>query len=150
MPLPHELPRELTETCAGVFVSIKKYGRLRGCIGTFLPAQKNLAEEILYNAVSAAAHDGRFDPIAEGELNRLVYSVDVLSVPEPISSAAELDPKIYGVIVKRLTDNRRGLLLPDLDGIDTAEEQITAAREKARIQPKEPISLARFEVVRHH
>ena len=150
MPLPHELPRELTETCAGVFVSIKKYGRLRGCIGTFLPAQKNLAEEILYNAVSAAAHDGRFNPIAEGELNRLVYSVDVLSAPEPISSAAELDPKVYGVIVKSLTDNRRGLLLPDLAGIDTAEEQITAAREKARIQPKEPISLARFEVVRHH
>ena len=147
--LPHELPQELTESRAGAFVSIKKYGKLRGCIGTFVPAQQSLAEEILYNAVSAAVHDGRFEAIEEGELNRLVYSVDVLSVPEPIESAAQLDPKTYGVIVKSLTDNRRGLLLPDLMGIDTAEEQIAIAREKARIQPKEPIALARFTVKRH-
>ena len=147
--LPHELPQELTESRAGAFVSIKKYGKLRGCIGTFVPAQQRLAEEILYNAVSAAVHDGRFEAIEEGELNRLVYSVDVLSVPEPIESAAQLDPKTYGVIVKSLTDNRRGLLLPDLMGIDTAEEQIAIAREKARIQPKEPIALARFTVKRH-
>ena len=147
--LPPDLPQELIEKRAGVFVSIKKYGKLRGCIGTFLPAQKTLAEEIFYNAVSAAAHDGRFEPIEEGELSRLVYSVDVLSTPEPIESAAQLDPKIYGVIVKSLTDNRRGLLLPDLAGIDTAEDQIAIAREKARIQPKEPIALARFTVERH-
>jgi len=147
--LPQELPQELTESRAGAFVSIKKYGKLRGCIGTFVPAQQNLAEEILYNAVSAAAHDGRFEPIDEHELNRLVYSVDVLSVPEPIESAAQLDPKIYGVIVKSVADNRRGLLLPDLAGIDTAEQQIAIAREKARIQPKEPIALARFTVERH-
>ena len=82
-------------------------------------------------------------------MSRLVYSVDVLSTPEPIESAAQLDPKIYGVIVKSLTDQRRGLLLPDLAGIDTAEEQIAIAREKARIQPKEAIALARFTVVRH-
>ena len=147
--LPSDLPQELIEKRAGAFVSIKKYGKLRGCIGTFLPAQKTLAEEIFYNAVSAAAHDGRFEPIEEGELNRLVYSVDVLSTPEPIESAAQLNPKIYGVIVKSLTDNRRGLLLPDLAGIDTAEEQIAIAREKARIQPKEAIALARFTVERH-
>ena len=149
LPLPTELPQELTESRAGAFVSIKKYGKLRGCIGTFVPAQQSLAEEIFYNAVSAAAHDGRFEPIEEGELNRLVYSVDVLSVPEPIASVAQLDPKTYGVIVKSLTDNRRGLLLPDLAGIDTAEEQIAIAREKARIQPKEAIALARFTVKRH-
>lgn len=147
--LPSDLPQELIEKRAGAFVSIKKYGKLRGCIGTFLPAQKTLAEEIFYNAVSAAAHDGRFEPIEEGELSRLVYSVDVLSMPEPIESAAQLNPKIYGVIVKSLTDNRRGLLLPDLAGIDTAEDQIAIAREKARIQPKEPIALARFTVERH-
>ena len=147
--LPSDLPQELIEKRAGAFVSIKKYGKLRGCIGTFLPAQKTLAEEIFYNAVSAAAHDGRFEPIEEHELNRLVYSVDVLSMPEPIESAAQLNPKIYGVIVKSLTDNRRGLLLPDLAGIDTAEDQIAIAREKARIQPKEPIALARFTVERH-
>ena len=147
--LPSDLPQELIEKRAGAFVSIKKYGKLRGCIGTFLPAQKTLAEEIFYNAVSAAAHDGRFEPIEEGELNRLVYSVDVLSTPEPIESAAQLNPKIYGVIVKSLTDNRRGLLLPDLAGIDTAEDQIAIAREKARIQPKEAIALARFTVERH-
>ena len=148
--LPSDLPQELIEKRAGAFVSIKKYGKLRGCIGTFLPAQKTLAEEIFYNAVSAAAHDGRFEPIEEHELNRLVYSVDVLSMPEPIESAVQLNPKIYGVIVKSLTDNRRGLLLPDLAGIDTAEDQIAIAREKARIQPKEAIALARFTVERHH
>lgn len=148
--LPQVLPRELLEMRAGVFVSIKKYGKLRGCIGTFAPTQKNVAEEILYNAVSAAAHDGRFDPITEDELGRLVYSVDVLTPPEPISSAAELNPKIYGVIVKSLTDNRLGLLLPDLSGIDTAERQIEIAREKGRILPKEKVSLSRFKVVRHH
>ena len=149
LPLPTELPQELTESRAGAFVSIKKYGKLRGCIGTFVPAQQSLAEEIFYNAVSAAAHDGRFEPIEEGELNRLVYSVDVLSAPEPIASVAQLDPKTYGVIVKSLTDNRRGLLLPDLAGIDTAEDQIAIAREKARIQPKGAIALARFTVERH-
>ena len=149
MPLPEGLPSELLEQRAGAFVSIKKYGKLRGCIGTFVPAQQTLAEEILYNAVSAAVHDGRFEPIEEDELNRLVYSVDVLSEPEPISSAAELDPKRYGVIVKSIADNRRGLLLPDLAGIDTAEEQLAVAREKARIHPKEEVALARFTVVRH-
>ena len=149
VPLLEGLPSELLEQRAGAFVSIKKYGKLRGCIGTFVPAQQTLAEEILYNAVSAAVHDGRFEPIEEDELNRLVYSVDVLSEPEPISSAAELDPKRYGVIVKSIVDNRRGLLLPDLAGIDTAEEQLAVAREKARIQPKEAISLARFTVERH-
>ena len=146
---PDDLPQELKEARAGVFVSIKKYGTLRGCIGTFAPTQKNVAEEILYNAVSAAAHDGRFDPVTEDELGRLVYSVDVLTAPEPISSADDLDPKIYGVIVKTLTDNRLGLLLPDLPGIETAERQIAIAREKARILPKEKVSLARFKVVRH-
>ena len=149
LPLPAELSQELTESRAGAFVSIKKYGKLRGCIGTFVPAQQSLAEEILYNAVSAAAHDGRFEPIEERELNRLVYSVDVLSTPEPIASAEELDPKVYGVIVKSVHDNRRGLLLPDLAGIDTAEQQLAVAREKARIQPKEEVALARFTVVRH-
>ena len=148
--MPSDLPRVLMERRAGAFVSIKKYGKLRGCIGTFAPAQKTLGEEIFYNAVSAAVHDGRFEPIEEGELSRLVYSVDVLSTPEPIESAAQLDPKIYGVIVKSLTDQRQGLLLPDLAGIDTAEDQIAIAREKARIQPKEPIALARFTVERHH
>ncbi|EKU72283.1 AmmeMemoRadiSam system protein A [Selenomonas sp. F0473] len=147
--LPDNLPPELTETQAGVFVSVKKYGKLRGCIGTFAPRQGNIAEEILYNAVSAAAHDGRFDPVAEDELGRLVYTVDVLTPPEPISSAAELDPKIYGVIVKSMTDNRLGLLLPDLPGIDTAERQIEVARGKASILPKEKVSLSRFKVVRH-
>lgn len=148
--LPPDMPKELTEGRAGAFVSIKKYGKLRGCIGTFLPAQQSLAEEILYNAVSAAAHDSRFEPIAPEELDRLVYSVDVLSTPEPITSAEELDPHVYGVIVKSAADRRRGLLLPDLAGIDTAEQQIAIAREKAHIMPKEPISLARFTVVRHH
>lgn len=145
--LPKNLPPELAGTRAGAFVSLKKDGRLRGCIGTVQPTQKSVAEEILNNAVSAAVHDPRFGPVTPEELPQLVYSVDVLQMPEAVASSKELDAKRYGVIVQN--GNRSGLLLPNLAGVDTAEEQIAIARQKAGISPYEPVKLWRFRVVRH-
>lgn len=145
--LPDQLPGELLEKRAGAFVSLKKDGRLRGCIGTIEPVRANLAQEILHNAVSAASEDPRFDPVEPEELDSLVYSVDVLGAPEEIASEQELDPGRYGVIVQR--GARRGLLLPDLAGIDTAKEQVKIARQKAGIGADDPVKLFRFEVVRH-
>lgn len=144
---PDRLPDFLTQEKAGVFVSLKKDGRLRGCIGTFMPREENIAEEILHNAVSACSEDPRFAPVRKSELPSLVYSVDVLTTPEP-AEFDELDVKKYGVIVEA-EDGRRGLLLPDLAGIDSVEEQVKIARQKGNISPKEKVRLWRFEVVRH-
>ena len=146
-PLPYGLSKELTGQKAGAFVSIKKDGQLRGCIGTILPVRNCLAEEILYNAVSAGTEDPRFPPVTEAELAELIYDVDVLSVPEPIASSAELDVKQYGVIVE--AGQRRGLLLPDLAGVDNVEQQVAIARQKGNIGPQEPVKLWRFTVTRH-
>lgn len=145
--LPANLSSELTEHKAGAFVSLKKDGQLRGCIGTILPTQPNLAAEIWQNAISACSRDPRFSPVREDELGELVYSVDVLTSPEPISSPDELDPARYGVIVRN--GSRQGLLLPDLAGVDTVQQQISIAKRKANIRPEEPVDLMRFEVVRH-
>lgn len=139
--------RALTGTQAGAFVSLHKDGRLRGCIGTIAPTRDNLAQEIIENAISASTRDPRFIPVTADELEYLEYSVDVLSPAEPIDSPDQLDVKRYGVIVSN--GGRRGLLLPNLDTIDTVEEQIAIAKKKAGIAPKEPVSLKRFEVVRH-
>ena len=139
---------EMKQKQAGVFVSIHMEGRLRGCIGTFLPTRENIAKEIISNAVSASTRDPRFDPIGPEALNRLEINVDVLSAPEKISSMEELDVRRYGVIVN--CGSRRGLLLPDLDGVDTVEEQVDIARRKGGIRENEPITLERFEVVRHY
>jgi AmmeMemoRadiSam system protein A/AmmeMemoRadiSam system protein B len=145
--MPDDLPEEMTARRAGVFVSLKKDGRLRGCIGTISPTAGSIAEEIMNNAVSAGTGDPRFDPVTEEELPYLVYSVDVLSEPEPISSMDELDPKRYGVIVSK--GHRRGLLLPNLEGVDTVRQQVDIALQKAGIRPDESYSMERFEVVRH-
>lgn len=145
--LPEDLPDELTQRAAGAFVSLHLDGRLRGCIGTITPTQQNVAQEIVRNAVSAGTRDPRFPPVHPEELDTLEYSVDVLGAPEPVDSPAQLDPKRYGVIVSCGT--RRGLLLPDLDGVDTAAQQIEIAREKGGIRANEPYRLERFEVVRH-
>lgn len=145
--LPDGLPAELTGRAAGAFVSLHSGGRLRGCIGTIAPTQGSLAWEIVRNAVSAGTHDPRFPPVKAAELDGLEYSVDVLGEPEPVASQAELDPKRYGVIVTR--GRRRGLLLPDLDGVDTVRQQLRIALQKGGIGADEPYELARFEVVRH-
>jgi hypothetical protein len=145
-PHPEELTPEMMLR-AGVFVSIHKLGGLRGCIGTFEPTRQNVAEEIITNAVSSATKDPRFSPIAPNELNDLSYSVDVLTAPEAIDSKDQLAPKKYGVIVE--CGFRRGLLLPDLEGVDTVDYQIDICRQKAGIAPDEPIKLYRFEVKRY-
>ncbi len=144
---PGELTPEM-EQRAGVFVSLHKRGALRGCIGTLEPTSVNAAEEIMQNAISAATRDPRFPPVQASELDELEISVDVLSAPEPIESIAQLDPKRYGVIVQ--SGWRRGVLLPDLEGIDTAEYQVQIARRKAGISSHEPVELYRFEVKRYH
>lgn len=148
LKIPEGLPDEMYERRGGAFVSLKEEGRLRGCIGTIAPVRSSLAEEIIENAVSAASRDPRFPEVKAGELGKLVYSVDVLGEPEEISSPEQLDVKRYGVIVTQ--DHRRGLLLPDLEGVDTVEQQISIAKMKAGIDEEATdVRLERFEVVRH-
>ena len=148
MPLPDWVPEELLKARAGAFVSVHKFGALRGCIGTIAATQKNLAQEIIHNAVSAVSKDPRFEPVTQDELKYLDINVDVLGEAEPIKSKAELDVKKYGVIVQ--SGYKRGLLLPDLDGVDTVEQQVDIARRKGGIAPGEDVELFRFEVVRHY
>ena len=145
--LPDSLPGELTGQAAGAFVSLHVGGRLRGCIGTIAPTQENVAREIVQNAISAGTRDPRFPPVRAEELDELEYSVDVLGQPETVDSPDQLDPGQYGVIVS--CGQRRGLLLPDLDGVDTAVQQIDIARQKGGIGAGEPYALQRFKVVRH-
>lgn len=168
--VPKNLPEEMINKKAGAFVSLHKRrttqtgvesrnnaeeGELRGCIGTFQPTKKNIAQEIIDNAIAASSHDPRFSPVTKDEFENLEISVDVLEKPEPIATSdlrlaiSNLDPKKYGVIVKSATDSRTGLLLPDIVGVDTPEYQIAIARQKAGILPDEEIHLYRFEVIRH-
>jgi len=133
---------------AGVFVSIHKKGQLRGCIGTFEPTQVDVAHEAVSNAISAATRDPRFRPGKPRELEDLDYSGDIRTHPEPVRDASHLDARRYGVIVE--SGWRRGLLLPDLEGVDSPEQQIEICRMKAGIGPDEPVKLYRFEVRRYH
>ncbi|MBI5465078.1 AmmeMemoRadiSam system protein A [Candidatus Gottesmanbacteria bacterium] len=163
---PDNLPTEITQRKAGTFVSIHKklphpsppeifdgleppspVEELRGCIGTYLPTQKNIGKEIVRNAIDAATCDPRFPPISKEELPHLIYSVDILSEPEP-TTKENLDPKKYGVIIQA-RDGRRGLLLPDLPGVDTVDQQISICRQKAWIAEDEPVTFYRFTVERH-
>jgi AmmeMemoRadiSam system protein A len=141
--LPSGLPRR-----AGVFVTLRKGGQLRGCIGTITPTYPSLAQEVMANARQAAFSDPRFSPVASTELLDLGYSVDVLGEPEPIGGMEDLDPKRFGVIVE--ASNRRGLLLPNLADVNSAETQVAIARRKAGIRPEEKVKLYRFEVERYH
>ena len=144
--VPRDLPKDMLSKKAGAFVSIKKEGKLRGCIGTISPIQKNIALEIIRNAISSGTNDPRFDPVTEDELDSLEYSVDILDEPEYIESKDLLDPKEYGVIV--LNGYRSGLLLPNLEGVDTVDEQISIALKKAGISERENYKLQRFKVER--
>ncbi|MCR4896611.1 MAG: AmmeMemoRadiSam system protein A [Lachnospiraceae bacterium] len=148
LPVPEELPAEMYSDRAGAFVSIHKCGRLRGCIGTISATERCIAEEIIQNAISACSRDPRFDAITEDELKFLEITVDILGDAEDISSPAELDVKRYGVIVSY--GRKRGLLLPNLDGVDSVEQQIEIARQKGGIREDDPYKLQRFEVVRHY
>lgn len=146
--VPDDTPPELLAQRAGAFVSLHSHGQLRGCIGTITATRANLAEEIMQNGISACSRDPRFDPVRPDELDSLEYSVDVLGAAEPIESADQLDPARYGVIVTK--GRRRGLLLPNLEGIDTVAEQVAIAKRKAGIAvDDDDVRLERFEVVRH-
>ena len=148
LPCPADVPQEMLERRAGTFVSIHKDGKLRGCIGTIMATQDNIAEEIIRNGISACSRDPRFHPVSADELNRLEITVDVLGELEDIEGPEQLDVKRYGVIVSH--GRKRGLLLPNLEGVDTIEDQIRIAREKGGIREDEPYKLQRFEVVRHY
>jgi len=144
---PEELVPEM-QGRAGTFVSLHdSRGNLRGCIGTIEPQQPTVAQEVIQNAISAATRDPRFPPVQPEELEDLDVKVDVLTEPEPIDSLDQLEPKRYGVIVE--SGLRRGLLLPDLEGVDTVEYQVDIAMRKAGIRPGEPMQLYRFEVKRY-
>jgi AmmeMemoRadiSam system protein A len=134
---------------APCFVSIKtSQGELRGCIGTIEPVKQNLAEELIANAINAATRDPRFDPVSAPELDGLRYSVDVLSAAEP-ADFVDLDPKTYGVIVEDESGKLRGLLLPDIAGVETARQQVEIAAQKAGIAPGATMKLSRFRVNRY-
>lgn len=146
LDVPEDTPENLLQARAGAFVCLKIDGQLRGCIGTIQPVRRTLAEEIVANAISAATQDPRFFPVSPSEIGHLVCSVDVLSQAEEIPGPEVLDPKIYGVIVE--SGSRRGLLLPDLEGVDTVEQQVSIARRKAGINSNSPVKLYRFTVNR--
>ena len=146
MERPNYVSEEMVNSKRGVFVSLKKFGALRGCIGTIFPVTESIAEEIMRNAIEAGEGDPRFSPVSEGELEDIVFSVDVLT--EPIEATEEeLNPKKYGVVVR--SGRKTGLLLPDLEGVNTVEEQISIVLNKASISPNEKYSIEKFEVIRH-
>ncbi|MCC7354748.1 MAG: AmmeMemoRadiSam system protein A [Anaerolineae bacterium] len=143
---PTDLPPELPARAA-VFVSLHTpEGDLRGCIGTVAPTEPTLAEQVIQEAVAAAVMDPRFPPVEPEEIDGLDIHVDILNPPEPAESLADLDPKRYGVIVE--SGRRRGLLLPDIAGVDTAETQVALTRRKAGIGNQETVRLSRFTVTR--
>lgn len=146
---PEEAPGPIEGECAGVFVTLHTATthELRGCIGTIQPTEDSLAQEVIHNAISAATRDPRFPPVAQAELDDLAIDVSVLYPPEPIESIEQLDPKVYGVIVQR--GWRRGLLLPDIEGIDDSETQVRYARLKGGIAPGEKVDLYRFKVEKY-
>jgi len=164
-PLPEDLPEEFLKRKAGTFVTIEKNGELRGCIGTYLPTKENIAKEIISNAIAAATEDYRFGPIQKEELPHLSYTVYILNEPELVKNIKNLDPQKYGIIVKTvpiISPNRTdvvfnghlplksGLLLPDLEGIDTIEKQISVACQKGGIDPTgEKILIYKFTVEKY-
>jgi len=145
IPRPGKLTPEMKEK-AGVFVSIHKRGQLRGCIGTFQATRPNVAQEIIHNAISSATRDYRFSPVTPEELPQLTYKVDILTKPEPVNSKSDLDPRKYGVLVEYR--GKKGILLPDLEGVNSVDQQIEIASAKGGILPDEPVKLYRFKVRR--
>ncbi len=147
---PDPLPG-LKQRRAGVFVSLHlPDGSLRGCIGTTQPTQPSIEDEIVRNAISAATRDPRFHPLRPDELEGLDISVDVLGEAEEVASTEELDPKCFGIIVQT-ADGRQALLLPDLEGVDTVDQQVCITCSKGGIDPqRDRYRILRFEVERHH
>ena len=147
-PKPDNLIEDLINNKAGVFVTIYKHNQLRGCVGTIIPNTGCIADEIIQNVINAGLHDPRFTPVRQKELSSLKYKVDVLLPPEPIKSFDELDIKRYGIIVSN--NYKKGLLLPNIEGINSIEKQVNIAKMKAGIRENESYKMERFEVIRHH
>ncbi|MBN1263696.1 MAG: AmmeMemoRadiSam system protein A [Candidatus Pacebacteria bacterium] len=155
---PANLPHKLLQKQAGVFVSLhlRSDHSLRGCIGTFLPVRKNLAEEIIHNAIAAASQDPRFPPVALREFGNLEIAVDILSPPKMIAKEfrpdrplpAILDARKFGLIVSA-GNGRKGLLLPDIPGVKSPSEQIKICLAKAGISNREKVNLEIFTVLRY-
>jgi len=147
--VPRDLSPELAKKRAGVFVSLHEGHDLRGCIGTYLPTRENIAEEIIYNAIAAATEDYRFSTISKKDLSKLSYEVYVLEAPELVKDFHGLDAKKYGILIKTNT-GKSGLLLPDLEGINTVEEQFAAVCEKCGANPREEkIEIFRFRATKY-
>lgn len=136
-----------TTPSSGVFVCLKRRGELRGCIGTTEPTKPTLLEEVISNAIAAATRDPRFPPVESSELVELMVSVDVLSRPEPVTDFTLLDHRRYGVMAR--AGVKQGLLLPDIEGVDSVEEQLAVVRQKAGLSAEEAMELFRFEVTRY-
>jgi len=150
--VPKDLPLEILTKRAGVFICFKNKGELRGCIGTFLPVYENIAQEIIQNTIAAATQDPRFIPVQAQELDNLKITIDILSEPEKIEDEEinQLNPKKFGIVVKSEDGYRSGLLLPDLEGVDTVEDQVSIACEKAGINEySENFTVYKFTVERH-
>ena len=145
-----KLPSEMLRKRAGVFVTLKKGGKLRGCIGTYLPTRKNIAEEVTHSAVQAAFADPRFEPLKKEELPEIEYEVSILGGLKPVKDIKELNPKKYGILVRGAENYKTGILLPDIKGIDKIEEQVYKTKKKAGIDPlREKFSVYKFEVEKH-
>jgi AmmeMemoRadiSam system protein A len=133
----------------GVFVSLHGASGLRGCVGSITGEEDTIEAEVSRQAINAAVHDPRFPPLREAEIDDLDITVYLLGTPEEVLGLSSLDPARFGVIVESAR-GRRGLLLPDLPGIDTPEAQVDIARRKAGIRPEESIRLYRFEALVLH
>jgi len=142
---PQDTPKNYSQRRAGIFVTINKNKELRGCIGTYGPTKNSIAEEVIANAIAAASEDTRFDAVGKSDLPSLSYIVYILQKPEPVKLLGELDPKKFGIIVFGTTSQRSSLLLPDLDGINTADEQLACVCRKAGIDAgKEKLIIQKF------
>lgn len=147
---PQDLPAAMLKKRAGVFVTIEKGEELRGCIGTFLPVCSNLAQEIIRNSIAAGTQDYRFSPVQREELDLLSFTVSLLSTPEKVDSLDDFDTRKYGMIMESPLTKRRGLLLPNLPGVNTPDQQIEICRQKGGIGPDtEEITLYRFTVIKY-
>ncbi|HET8931947.1 MAG TPA: AmmeMemoRadiSam system protein A [Polyangiales bacterium] len=141
LPEPWREPR-------GVFVTLRKQtGALRGCVGHLSPTGRTLLDEVAACAIAAAERDTRFRPVSARELPSLRIEISLLSPSEPVSDHSQLDPRRYGVIVS--CGGARGVLLPDVEGVDTVEDQIRIAADKGGLPANRPWEIERFEVLKH-
>jgi AmmeMemoRadiSam system protein A len=143
---PGLFPRDHAPRACFVSLKTRQGQRLRGCIGTIIPAKPWVEEEVVHNSIAAATRDPRFAPVQPAELDGLAISIDLLSPPEAVESPERLDPLRFGLIVR--AGPRCGVLLPALPGVDSVEEQLAICREKAGIGAEEPVVLERFTVQR--